>query len=61
MSDFQSTQEISINASLETVSGIVSDFAQHKEFGGRSELVNVRELTAGPTGLGSIIEADEAV
>ena len=61
MSDFQTTQEISINASPETVFGIISDFAQHKEFAGLKELVNVRNLTQGPIGLGSIIEVDEAV
>ena len=61
MSDFQSTQEISINSSPETVFGIVSDFARHKEFAGLKELVNVRNLTEGPIGLGSIIEVDEAV
>lgn len=61
MSDFQSTQEISINASPETVFGIVSDFARHREFAGLKELVNVRNLTEGPIGLGSIIEVDEAV
>ena len=61
MSDFQTTQEISINASPETVFGIISDFARHKEFAGLNELLNVRNLTEGPIGLGSIIEVDEAV
>lgn len=61
MSDFQTTQEISINASPETVFGIISDFARHKEFAGLKELLNVRNLTEGPIGLGSIIEVDEAV
>ena len=59
MSDFQTSHEISINASPETVFAIVSDFARHKEFAGLSELVNVR--TEGPTSLGSIIDVDEAV
>ena len=61
MSDFQSSQEISINASAEAVFSIVSDFAQHKEFAGLSELVNIRTVTPGPIGLGSIIDVDEAV
>ncbi len=61
MSDFQAKQEISINAPPETVFGIVCDFARHKELAGRGELVNVRKLTEGPIGLGSMIEADESV
>ena len=61
MSDFHTISEISINASPETVFGIVSDFAKHKEFAGLEELLNVRTLTEGPIGLGSIIEVDEAV
>ena len=61
MSDFQTSQEISINASRETVFGIISDFTRHKEIAGLEELVNVRIKTAGPIGLGSMIEADEAV
>ena len=61
MSDFQTTQEISINATPETVFGIISDFTRHKELAGLGELVNVRILTDGPIGLGSMIEADEAV
>ena len=61
MSDFQTTREISINATPETVFGIISDFTRHKELAGLGELVNVRILTDGPIGLGSMIEADEAV
>jgi hypothetical protein len=61
MSDFQTSQEISINVTPETVFGIVGDFDRHKEIAGLSELVNVRKLTDGPTGLGSTIEASEAV
>ena len=61
MSDFEASQEISINASPDTVFGLISDFARHKEFSGLAELVDVRIKTAGPIGLGSTIEADEAV
>ncbi len=61
MSDFQASHEISINASRETVFGIVSDFTRHKELAGLEELMNVRIKTAGSIGLGSTIEADEAV
>ena len=61
MSDFQAIQEISINASRGSVFGVVSDFTRHKELAGLGELVNVRILTEGPTGLGSMIEADESV
>lgn len=41
--------------------GVVSDFTRHKELAGLGELVNVRILTEGPIGLGSMIEADESV
>ena len=61
MSDFQAIQEISINASRESVFGVVSDFTRHKELAGLGELVNVRILTERPIGLGSMIEADESV
>ena len=61
MSDFQAKREISINASPETVFGIISDFTRHKELAGLSELVNVRVPAEGPIGFGSIIEADESV
>ena len=61
MSDFQASQEISINASPEVVFGLISDFTRHKEFAGLEELVNIRVETPGPIGLGSTIEADEAV
>ena len=61
MSDFQANHEISINAPPETVFGIISDFTRHKELAGLRELVNVRSLTEGPIGLGSVIEADESV
>ena len=61
MSDFQAKREISINAPPETVFGIICDFARHKELAGLGELVNVRKLTDGPVGLGSMIEASESV
>jgi len=61
MSDFQAYREISINAPPEAVFGIISDFARHKELAGLGELVNVRKLTEGPVGLGSMIESNESV
>ena len=61
MSDFQANREISVNAPPETVFGIISDFTRHKELAGLGELVNVRKLTEGPVGLGSMIESDESV
>ena len=56
MSDFQAIQEISINASPETVFGIISDFTRHKDLAGLREIVNVRVLTEGSIALGSMIE-----
>ncbi len=61
MSDFQANREISINAPPETVFGIICDFGRHKELAGLGELVNVRKLTEGPVGLGSMFEANESV
>ena len=61
MSDFRSTHEISINASPETVFGIINGFTRHKELVGLGGLVNVRTLTEGSIGLGSFIEPDESV
>jgi hypothetical protein len=42
MSDFQASQKMSINASPETVFGIITDFTRHKELAGLGELVDVR-------------------
>ena len=61
MSDFQANREITVNASPETVFGIISDFGRHRDLAGLSELVNVQKRTEGPIGLGSMIEANEAV
>ncbi len=61
MADYQHSKEIVINASPEAVFGIVSDLTRHKELAGSGELVKVRQLTSGPTGLGSMIEADEHI
>ena len=61
MSDFQAKREISINAPVETVFEIISDFARHKELAGLSELVSVRQLTEGPIGLGSMFEVSESI
>ena len=61
MSDFEHSQEIVIKASPEAVFKIVSDFTRHKELAGSGELVNVRMLTHGEVGLGTMIEADESI
>ena len=61
MSDFECRLETVVNASPEAVFGIVSDLTRHKELAGSGELVKVRKLTEGPTGLGSMIEADERI
>ena len=61
MIDLHATKEAVINASPQAVFDIVSDLARHKELAGSGELVNVRKLTEGPVGLGSMIEADEHI
>lgn len=61
MADYQHSKEIVINASPEAVFNIVGDLMRHEELAGSGELVEVRQLTSGPTGLGSMIEADEHI
>ena len=61
MIDFHSSKDISINASPETVFGLVGDLSKHQELHGSGEVKVVRPLTDGPTRLGSMIEADEAI
>ena len=59
--DFHSKTEAPINAPPEAVFDILSDLERHKELAGSGELVQVRKLTEGATGLGSMLEADESI
>ena len=61
MADWHERKETLIKAAPEAVFAIVGDFLTHRELAGSGELVDVRMVTDGPTGLGSVIEADEAV
>lgn len=61
MADYHVRKETSIKASPEAVFGIVGDLSRHQALAGSGELVTVRTLTQGPTGLGTIIEADESI
>ncbi len=61
MIDLHATRETVINASPQAVFDIISDLTRHKDLAGSGELVTVRKLTEGPTGLGSMIEADESI
>jgi hypothetical protein len=61
MIDFHAVKETKISASPEAVFDVVSDLNRHKELAGSEELVNIRMLTSGPVGLGTMIEADESI
>ena len=61
MIDFEASRDIVINASPEAVFGLVGDLSKHKELHGSGEVKELRALTDGPTRLGSMIEADEAI
>ncbi|HJN85752.1 MAG: SRPBCC family protein [Dehalococcoidia bacterium] len=61
MLDFHAIKETTINASPEAVFDVVSDLSRHRELAGSGELVNIRLLTPGPVGLGTMVEADESI
>ena len=39
----------------------MSDLTRHKQLAGSGELVDVRKVTSGPIGLGSVFEANESI
>lgn len=61
MVDFHASKEIVVDAAPEAVFSLVSDFTKHRDLAGSGELVEVRTLTTGPTGVGTMIEADESI
>ena len=61
MIDFHASREVMIKAPPEAVFNIVSDLTRHQALAGSGEVVTIRKLTEGPTGLGSMIEADESI
>jgi uncharacterized protein YndB with AHSA1/START domain len=61
MIDFHAVKETKINAPPEAVFEVVSDLSRHTDLAGSGELVNIRLLTSGPVGLGTMIEADESI
>ncbi len=61
MLDLQVRKETFIKAPAEVVFGIISDLTRHKDLAGSGELVEVRQLTKGPVGLGTMIEANEKI
>ena len=58
---FRVSKNTSIPASPEAIFSVVSDLTRHKQLAGRGELVEVRKVTAGPMGLGSVVEANESI
>ena len=61
MIDFSSSKEITVKASPEAVFDVVGDLMRHQELAGSGEVLAIRKLTDGPTGFGSVIEADESI
>jgi len=61
MADWQESKDIVINASPDAVFDVVGDLARHRDLADSGELVAVRQMTDGPTQLGSVIEANEAL
>ena len=61
MTDFRVSKDTIIDASPEALFAIVSDLTQHKQLAGSGELVDVRQLTSGPMGLGSVVEVNESI
>lgn len=61
MADFHVSRDTTVDASPEAVFAIVSDQEQHKRLAGSGELVDIRKVTPGPIGLGSVFEANESI
>ena len=61
MTDFHVSKETTIDASPEAIFAIVSDLTRHKQLAGSGELVDIRKVTPGPIGLGSVVEANESI
>lgn len=61
MADWQERMDIVIDAPPDAVFDVVGDLAKHRDIAGSGELVAVRQITDGPTQLGSVIEVDEAL
>ena len=61
MIDLEAQRDIHINASPEAVYEIVCDLTRHSELAGSGEVLRIRKLTDGPTGIGTLIEADESL
>ncbi len=58
---FRVSKDTTIDASPEAIFAVVSDLTRHKQLAGRGELADVRKVTPGPMGLGSVVEADESI
>ena len=61
MTDFHVSKDTIIDASPEAIFAIVSDLTQHHKLAGSGELVEIRKVTPGPIGLGSVVEANESI
>ena len=59
MVDFQAKKEAFIKATPEALFNIVTDFAKHNELAGSGEIVTIRQVTDGPVGFGTTVEATE--
>ncbi len=59
MVDFQAKKEAFIKATPEALFKIVADFTKHNELAGSGEIVTIRQVTDGPVGFGTTLEATE--
>ena len=58
---FRVSKDTTIDASPEAIFAIVGDLTRHMQLAGRGEMGDVRKVTAGPIGLGSVVEANESI
>ena len=61
MIDLSVTKEVTVSASQQDVFNVLSDLSKHKDLAGSGELVEIKALTQGPTGIGTMLEAQESI
>ena len=61
MADCSASKEIILNASPEAVFKVVGDLTKHAQLAGSGEVKVIRKIADGPGGLGTVVEADEAI
>jgi hypothetical protein len=61
MLGFSNREEMTMNATPETIFAIVSDLSSHATLAGSGEVNAVRRVDNGPLGIGATFEADEEI